>query len=459
MTSSNQDTIKEVMTEGKWLQRLALCLAHDRADADDMVQETWLAALRARPETRESMRPWLSRVLLNARRKLWREGTRRRSREVGAADLLDGQEVTATDTMLARLELQRMVGAMVRDLDEPYRTTLLLRFYESRTPADMAASLGIPAGTVRWRLNEGLRRLREQLDAAHGGDRETWKAAVLVPPLGAPTGSAAPQAAGGVQGPGVGASFGTLAARVAGLALVPALVAGLLIAWPGGRRPENGRVSDPPAPARAQAPTGPLAAGRANDPRMSQLVGTVVPALVSAGDKAAAADRWPSPPACQPGSDDCVERIPRAQLPVATEATLVRLLAGRTPDELRIEPKIRKGYLIYKLRFKVNGVDEELDIAEDGTFLEHQLHLTPSDLPSPIAAATTAAYPDGKIVWTTMNNEAELVFRDLVDGQPTGRLRHRDAKRWYNLHVRVGEETRDLRFSEDGRLLSDMLLR
>ena len=248
MTSSNQDAIKEVMAEGKWVQRLALCLAHDRADADDMVQETWLAALRATPEARESMRPWLSRVLHNARRKLWREGTRRRNREIGASDLLDGQEVASTDTMLARLELQRMVGGMVRDLDEPYRTTLLLRFYEGRTPADIAASQGIPAGTVRWRLNEGLRRLREQLDAAHGGDRDTWKAAVLVPPLAVPTGSAAPQAVGGVQGPGAGAWFGAIGARVAGLALVPVLVAGLLIAWPRDRRPRSGACPMPPPP-------------------------------------------------------------------------------------------------------------------------------------------------------------------------------------------------------------------
>jgi hypothetical protein len=406
------------------------------------------------------MRPWLARVLHNTRRKLWREGTRRRNREVDAADLLDGQEVASTDTMLARLELQRMVAAMVRDLDEPYRTTLLLRFYEGRTPAEMAASLGIPAGTVRWRLNEGLRRVREQLDAAHGGNRDTWKAALLMPPLAAPKGSAAPPAATGAQVHAADASFGAVAARVAGLALVPALAAGVLIAWQGHRRPQDGRVSDPPTTARAQSQTGPLATGRPEDPKMSQLLGTVVPALVGAGENAAA-DPSPRALACTPGSDDdCVPQIPRAQLlPVAVEAALVHLLAGRTPEKLRIEPKNRKGYQTYKLRFGVNGVTEELSIAADGTFLEHQLHLTPADLPEPIASATAAAYPEGKIDWTTMNNEAELSYRELVEGQPIGRLRHRDAKRWYNVHVRVGEQIRDLRFAEDGTLLSDRLLR
>lgn len=453
MTSSNQDAIKEVMAEGKWLQRLALCLAHDRSDADDMVQETWVAALRTTPEARESMRPWLSRVLHNARRKLWRDDFRRRSREAGAAELLDEQEVASTDTMLARLELQRMVGAMVRDLDEPYQTTLLLRFYEDRTPADMAVSLGIPSGTVRWRLNEGLRRLREQLDAAHGGDRETWKTAVLVPPLAAPAGSAASPAAGGVQAPAVGPAFGALAARVGGLALVPALVAGVLMAWPSQRRPEDRRLSDPPttglAPAQGQAP----AAGRPDDPRMRQLVGAVVPALLQASDKAAA-DRSP-PATCD--SDDCVSKLQRAELPAAAEATFVRLLAGRTPEKLRIEPKIREGYQIYKLRFEVGGVSEELDIHAGGTFLDHQIHLTPSDLPPSIANTVAAAYPNGKIDWVTLNNKAAVSYRKLVDGQPTGPMRHREAKRWYNVIVLVGGKTRDMKFDEDGTLTSDVL--
>ena len=456
MANSNQDAINQVIGEGQWLQRLALCLAHDRADADDMVQETWVAALRASPDARESMRPWLAQVLRNARRKLWREDTRRRRREVDASELFEAQEVASTDTMLARLELQRMVAAMVRDLDEPYRTAILLRFFEGRTPADMAQSLGIPAGTVRWRLNEGLRRVREQLDAAHGGDRETWKAAVLLPPLAAPTGSTAPPAAGGLQAPAVaGASFGMVAARVAGLALVP----GLLIGWPGQRRPDASGVSGPPVAARAmvQEPTRSPAAGRAVDPRMSQLVGTVVPALVSAGDKAAAAERWPSPPVCQPGDGDCVERIPRAQLPVAAEASLVRLLAGRTPEKLRIEPKIRKGHQTYKMRFEVNGVDEELDIAADGTFIEHQVELTPADLPGPISAAATAAHPEGAIVRANMNNEGDVSYYELVDGQPRGPLHHRPANRWYGVRVRVGEQIHDLKLTEDGSVLEDKL--
>jgi DNA-directed RNA polymerase specialized sigma24 family protein len=85
------------------------------------------------------------------------------------ATLLQEDRVASTETMLARLELPRMVSELVRALDEPYRTTILLRFLEGRTPTETARAHGIPAGTVRWRLNEGLGRLRARLDEAHGG--------------------------------------------------------------------------------------------------------------------------------------------------------------------------------------------------------------------------------------------------------------------------------------------------
>jgi RNA polymerase sigma factor (sigma-70 family) len=459
MTTSNRESMQQVLAEGEWLQRLALGLAHDQADADDVVQETWLAALRAPPHARGSMRPWLARVLRNAHRKLWRGDSRRRRREVGASSQSEGQEVASTDALLARLELQRMVAAMVRDLDEPYRTALLLRFFDGQNPADMALSLGIPAGTVRWRLNEGLRRVRAQLDQAHGGDREAWKAALLIPPLAAPAGPPSPRAAARSRTPAAAGPASSVPARVAGLALLPALVAGLLIALPRPKRPDAGKVSDRSSSTPAQAPSQPMAARQPDDPRMGQLLGVVVPALVTAADTAAADDRWPSAPACNPADnpEGCVQLIPRDQLPPAAEATLVRLLAGRVPEKLKIEPKLRKGHTTYKARFEVDGVGEEIDFAADGTFIEHQLHLPPGDLPATITAAATAPYPEGTIVRATMNNEGEVSFYELVDGRPHGALQHRPANRWYGVRVRVGEHIHDLKLAEDGKLLEDKL--
>jgi hypothetical protein len=52
----------------------------------------------------------------------------------------------------------------VAELEEPYRTTLILRFYDGLAPTEIARHLGVPASTVRVRLKRGLDRLRVRLE-------------------------------------------------------------------------------------------------------------------------------------------------------------------------------------------------------------------------------------------------------------------------------------------------------
>jgi hypothetical protein len=100
-----------------------------------------------------------------------------------------GETPGSPETLLARVETERVVVTRLLELDEPFKTTLLLRYYEGRSAAQIARDQDVPPGTVRWRLAEGLRRLREQLDGEFGGDRERWSRA-LIPaafPHGAPS--------------------------------------------------------------------------------------------------------------------------------------------------------------------------------------------------------------------------------------------------------------------------------
>jgi hypothetical protein len=93
----------------------------------------------------------------------------------------------------------------------------------------------------------------------------------------------------------------------------------------------------------------------------------------------------------------------------------------------------------------------------EGTFIEHQVHLTRGDLPQPITAAATAAYPKGTIVKASMNNEGDVSYYELVDGQPRSPLHHRPANRWYGVRLHVGEQIHDLKLTEEGKLLADEL--
>lgn len=61
-------------------------------------------------------------------------------------------------------------------LDEPYRTTVLLRYYEGLTAAAIARLLSVPAGTVRWRLSQALDRLRAGVQR----DDETGRLVVVL---------------------------------------------------------------------------------------------------------------------------------------------------------------------------------------------------------------------------------------------------------------------------------------
>jgi protocatechuate 3,4-dioxygenase beta subunit len=93
-------------------------------------------------------------------------------------------EPPTPETLLSRLDTQRLLARLVGELDEPYRSTVLLRFYEGLSSAEIARAHKIPPGTVRFRLKIALDRLRHALDAKANGDRVRWRLALL--PLARP---------------------------------------------------------------------------------------------------------------------------------------------------------------------------------------------------------------------------------------------------------------------------------
>jgi RNA polymerase sigma-70 factor (ECF subfamily) len=187
--------LEDLLAHSDWLTRLARRLTA-AADADDAVQETWLAARRSPPDADRPPGPWLAAVLRNLVQARWQSDSRRRRREQEHARLAPDC-AAAVDTLYERLELQRLVAERVMALDEPLRTVLLLRFFDGHDSTRIARMLRLPAGTVRWRLKTGLDRLRADMDARFGDDRRVW-ALALAPAATAPAlavGAAGPLAA------------------------------------------------------------------------------------------------------------------------------------------------------------------------------------------------------------------------------------------------------------------------
>ncbi len=168
--------IDELLRHAAWVRGLARSLVHDDAAADDALQETWTAALRSPPRDADTSRAWLARVVRNAVRARGRADARRVRREEAVARS-EGLEATAD--VVARAEQHRRLVLALMELDEPYRRTLLLRFFEELPPRDVAARMQVPVETVRTRTRRGLALLRERLDDEEHGDRSRWVRALV----------------------------------------------------------------------------------------------------------------------------------------------------------------------------------------------------------------------------------------------------------------------------------------
>ena len=177
MSSTPAFSADQLLQHSGWARSLARQLVADAATADDVVQETWIAALREQPSTDRPLRPWLERVLrnfaTNSRRN--RKTRARHERAAGAGDSM----ATSVAEVVQKAEGQQRVVAAVLALSEPYRSVVLLRYYEGLSAAEIARRSDTPAGTVRWQVSQGLQLLREKLDAEESGDRRAWCAALL----------------------------------------------------------------------------------------------------------------------------------------------------------------------------------------------------------------------------------------------------------------------------------------
>ncbi|HTF90237.1 MAG TPA: sigma-70 family RNA polymerase sigma factor [Planctomycetota bacterium] len=169
-------TIEELLEHSAWVRGLARQLVSDAATADDTVQNAWVAALSKPPLRGVPVRPWLARVVHNAVRMGVRTEQRRTQRELLVAR--EEAMVSAHDSVEQAERQSELVAALIA-LDEPYKTTLILRYFESLPPRTIAARLEVPVETVNTRLKRGLQRLRKQLEQRHGGDSSAWLAAWL----------------------------------------------------------------------------------------------------------------------------------------------------------------------------------------------------------------------------------------------------------------------------------------
>ncbi len=168
-------TTEALLAHSDWVRRLVSGLVFDPSRTEDVLQETWLVALARPPKEDLDLRAWLATVARSVVKNLGRGESRRKRREAAVARV---EALSDTVDVIAKARLQgRMVEAVLA-LDEPYRTCVLLRYFEELPPREIAERLGRPVNTVRTQVARGLERLRSELDAEYG-DRNSWGMAFL----------------------------------------------------------------------------------------------------------------------------------------------------------------------------------------------------------------------------------------------------------------------------------------
>ena len=186
-------TADELLAHTDWLMQLARALVGD-ASAADVVQETYEVALTRPPRRDGALRPWLGGVARNLARMATRGRVRRERREDAVGVV--AAEVPTPEQLVERLQMQQQVARIVLELPEPLRATLLLRFFEGLTAAEIARAQGIPAATVRGRLKDALDRVRSSLDTQH--DRRRWVLLIAPLPVAGARTAATASLAGGI---------------------------------------------------------------------------------------------------------------------------------------------------------------------------------------------------------------------------------------------------------------------
>lgn len=158
--------------------RLAFGMTKNQAEAEEVVQDTFLNVFRSLSTFRNDASPstWIYRVAANSA--LTRLRTKRRKQLLSLDEVPNGASVNGNielldapspwsrqpDEKLLTKELGSVIDAAVDELPEKYRLVLLLRDIEGLSNEDVASTLGLTIPTVKSRLHRSRMFVRERLE-------------------------------------------------------------------------------------------------------------------------------------------------------------------------------------------------------------------------------------------------------------------------------------------------------
>jgi RNA polymerase sigma-70 factor (ECF subfamily) len=149
------------------LFRLAMSLSRNRAEAEDIVQETLIGAFRGmrKFDGRASVKTWLKRILVRQAARAWHRA--KPSRQAASLDSLPADApstpAASVGSATTRVDSKIDVAAILKTLSPEYRQILVLREFEQLSYAEIAELLDVPQGTVESRLHRARAEVRARL--------------------------------------------------------------------------------------------------------------------------------------------------------------------------------------------------------------------------------------------------------------------------------------------------------
>lgn len=151
--------------EARLVRSMSRRILFDASLAEDVVQQTWVAMLEKPPRDPRRVGAWFSRVAKNCALKLLRGRQRSDRREKGSDP---GRPQAPPDEILDRETTIRAVTDALLELPEPYKRTLIQRYYDDLPPRVIAKREGVSVEAIRSRLQRGAAMMRSRLERDHG---------------------------------------------------------------------------------------------------------------------------------------------------------------------------------------------------------------------------------------------------------------------------------------------------
>ena len=147
-----------------------------REHAEDIAQDAWLLAFKALPSIEEPRKfaAWLSAITRNRARRVGQSESRNQAQRVAFDEVLI-EKLVALSAPADAIQDEELKAAL-ENVSPDYSLVLKLRFLDEMPLKHIAAFLGAPLSTVKWRLHQGKKLLRGQLaDRLRGREIENGK--------------------------------------------------------------------------------------------------------------------------------------------------------------------------------------------------------------------------------------------------------------------------------------------